>query len=163
VAGITGATYPREVPVAASTDRVQKSPVRSRRERYCCSWEKVAGANYVVLAPKVDKDGNDVAGVRSTTIQAPLATYTGWNLRAAGYAEGELCSLTGSYIPFAVHNADRMASGDPRLALDERYGTHAGYVAAVTAAANQLVSQRYLLAEDAQRPISEAEAGNVLR
>ena len=45
--------------------------------------EKVAGANFTVLAPKVDKDGNDIAGVRSTTIQAPLATYTGWNLRSA--------------------------------------------------------------------------------
>lgn len=125
--------------------------------------ERVAGANYVVLAPRVDKDGNDIAGIRSSTIQAPLATYTGWNLRAAGFAEGELCSLTGSYIPFAVHKDDRLAGGDPRLSLEERYGNHAGYVAAVTAAANQLVTQRYLLAEDAQRLISEAEASNVLR
>jgi hypothetical protein len=125
--------------------------------------KKVPGANYVVLAPKVDKDGNDIAGVRSSTIQAPLGTYTGWNLRKAGFAEGELCSNTGSYIPFAVHKADRMASGDPRLSLEERYGNHAGYVAAVTAAANQLVGQGYLLPEDAQRLIAEAQASNVLQ
>ena len=97
---------------------------------------KVAGADYVILVPKADPDGNDIAGVRSTTIQAPIATYTGWNLRAAGYAENELCGLSGSYIPFAAHKADRIASGDPRRSLEERYPTHAGYVSAVTAAAN---------------------------
>jgi hypothetical protein len=94
--------------------------------------KKVAGAHYVVLAPKVDEDGNDVAGIRSTAIQAPLATHTGWNLRASGFAEGELCSMIGSYVPFRVHSADREASGDPRRSLEERYGNHAGYVAAET-------------------------------
>lgn len=123
--------------------------------------KKVAGANYVVLVPKTDPDGNDIAGVRSTTIQAPVATYTGWNLRAAGFAENELCGLSGSYIPFAAHKADRVASGDPRLSLEERYHSHAGYVSAVTAAANDLVSQGYLLPEDARRLISEAQASNI--
>jgi hypothetical protein len=74
-----------------------------------------------------------------------------------------LCGLSGSYIPFAAHKADRIASGDPRLSLEERYATHANYVGAVTAAANDLVSQGYLLPEDAQRLIGEAQASNILR
>jgi hypothetical protein len=122
---------------------------------------KVPGANYTVLVPKTDQDGNDVAGVRSTTIQAPVATYTGWNLRATGFSENELCGLSGSYVPFAAHKADRTANGDPRLSLEERYPSHASYVSAVTAAANDLVSQGYLLPEDARRLIGEAQASNI--
>ena len=118
---------------------------------------------HVVLVPKVDKDGNNLAGIRSATIQAPLGTYTGWNLRAAGFGEGDLCALNGSYIPFAAHKADREATGDPRLSLEERYGNHAGYVAAVTAATKALTHEGYLLGEDAQRLIAEAQASGVLQ
>src|ERR1700733_6023597 len=123
--------------------------------------KKVPGAEYAILVPKTDQDGNDLAGVRSTTIQVPIATYTGWNLRAAGSSENELCGLSGSYIPFAVHKADRTASGDPRLSLEERYTTHASYVSAVTAAANDLVGQGYLLPEDARRLVTEAQASKI--
>lgn len=123
----------------------------------------ISGETYPVLVPKVDKDGNDIAGLRSTTIQAPLGTYTGWNLRAAGHAKGQLCGLQGSYIPFAKTRAQRLADGDPRLSLQERYENHAGYVAAVKKAAKRLVSEGYLLPEDAQRLVREAQASSVLR
>ena len=40
-------------------------------------------------------------------------------------------------LPFAKTQAERLANGDPRLSLAERYGSRAGYVAAVeTTAAN---------------------------
>ncbi len=119
-------------------------------------------ALYPGLLPQVDRDGNDLGGLRSTTLRAPLGTYTGWNLRAAGYSEGDSCDLTGSYIPFAVHPTDRVA-GDPRLSLVERYGNHAGYVAAVTQAAQTLLQQGFLLPGDAQATISAAQASNVLQ
>ena len=119
-------------------------------------------ALYPGLLPQVDGDGNDVGGLRSTTLQAPLGTYTGWNTRRAGFSEGDSCDLTGSYIPFAVHRADR-ASGDPRPSLEERYGDHAGYVAAVTGAAQVLLQRGFLLPGDAQATISAAQASNVLR
>jgi hypothetical protein len=64
------------------------------------------GAAYPVFVPIVDSDGNDVPGVRNPFLVAPTATHTGWNLRAAGQAENELCSLTGSYIPFAETKAE---------------------------------------------------------
>jgi len=48
-------------------------------------------------------------------------------------------------------------------ALEERYGTHDAYVARVRAAAPALVEQRFLLQEDADRLVREAEASAVLR
>jgi hypothetical protein len=118
---------------------------------------------YPPLVPKVDADGNDRAGVRPTALQAPLGTHTGWNLRGAGFGENELCSLSGSFIPFARTKAERLASNDPRLSLEERYGTHDGYVEAVRKAAESLKAERFLLEEDAARLVIEAQESPVLR
>jgi Alpha/beta hydrolase domain len=115
-------------------------------------------AEYPSFVPQVDADGNDIDGLRSHILQAPLGTYAGWNVRAAGFSQGDACDLTGSYIPFAVTKAERLANGDSRLSLQERYGNTAGYVGAVTAAVNSLVSQRLLLASDAVGAISNATA-----
>jgi hypothetical protein len=116
----------------------------------------IALAEYPSLVPQVDVDGNDIDGLRSHILQAPLGTYTGWNVRAAGFSQGDACDLTGGYVPFAVTKAQRIASGDPRLSLQERYGNTAGYVSAVTAAVNNLVNQRLMLASDASGAISNA-------
>lgn len=119
------------------------------------------GAEYVVLLPQVDADGNDIDGLRNTTVQVPLGTYTGWNIRKAGFSEGDSCDLTGGYIPFFKTKAQRLAAGDPRLSLEERYPTHADYVAKVTAEANDLVSKRLLLPQDAASIIAAATAAPV--
>jgi hypothetical protein len=118
---------------------------------------------YVVLVPKVNSDGNEIDGIQSATLQAPLGTYTGWNLRRAGFSEGELCFLSGSFIPFAVTRAERLRWGDPRPSLEERYHDHVGYVNAVQVAAARLQQQGFLLPQDAQASITTAEASNVLR
>jgi hypothetical protein len=55
-----------------------------------------------------------------------------------------------------------MANGDPRLSLEERYGNHAGYVAAVTAAAQRAVDAGFLLPADMAALIARAAASNVL-
>jgi hypothetical protein len=115
------------------------------------------------LAPRVDADGNEVAGLKSVQAQVPLGTYLGWNVQAGGYFAGQQCGFQGGYIPFATTRAERMASGDPRLSLEERYVTHAGFVAKVREAADRLVAGRYLLAEDAARIVADAEASAVLR
>jgi hypothetical protein len=86
----------------------------------------------------------------------PLGTYTGWNIRKAGFSEGDSCDLTGGFIPFFKTKADRDAAGDKRPSLAERYPSHADYVAKVTAAANQLVKQRLLLQQDADMIIKQA-------
>ena len=114
------------------------------------------------LAEKVDADGNDVAGIKSVLLQAPLGTYTSWNPYSGGPLAGNEVPLAGGYIPFPVTKADRVASGDPRLSIEERYGTQGGYVCAVQRAAFDLVTHRYLLPQDADRLIAQAAASNVL-
>lgn len=98
--------------------------------------------------------------------KAPLGTYTGWNTFSSGVFKGQMCIVNapvGGFIPFATTRAERLASGDPRVSLEERYGTHDGYVKAVTAAANALVTKGFLLRADADAMIGQAEASRVLR
>src|SRR5215475_8172129 len=108
-----------------------------------------------------DVSGNPVDGLRNTNVQVPLGTYTGWNIRKAGFSEGDSCDLTGGFIPFFKTKAEREAAGDPRLSLEERYPTHDDYVAKVSAAANDLLSKRLLLQEDADSIIAAANAAAV--
>jgi hypothetical protein len=120
----------------------------------------VAHGAYKILVPKVDSDGNDIAGIRLPAVEVPVGTYTGWNLRPRGLAEGELSGLLGSFIPFAKTNSQRRKSGDPRLSLEERYQDRGDYVQQVSRAARFLVELRYLLLEDAERIIAEAMKTN---
>jgi len=115
------------------------------------------------LVPKVDADGNEQAGVRSVLHQAPLGTYLGWNVTAGGFYQGQGCGFSGGYIPFAKTKAERMASGDPRPSLEERYGSHDAYVAKVRAAAAKLVGERFLLPDNAERIVRQAEESAVLK
>jgi hypothetical protein len=118
---------------------------------------------YPIFVSKVDKDGNELAGVRLPEVEAPVATTTGWALRRAGFSENEGCEANGQTIAFPRTKADRLATGDPRRSLEERYKNHAGYVKEVRKAAEKLEKQRFLLAEDVERYVTEAEASNVLR
>jgi hypothetical protein len=122
------------------------------------------------MVPKVNADGNEIGGVPTVLNMAPLGTYLGWNLTqettAAGVPNihaGQVCNYVGGYIPFARTQAERTASGDPRLSLEERYTNHAGYVAAVRAAAEKAHAEGYLLAADRDRLIQQATDSNVLR
>jgi len=121
----------------------------------------VKGAIPSVL-PTLDADGNEVGGVRTVLLQAPLGTYLGWNIVSSGFFKGQFCPLAGGYVPFARTRLDRERQHDPRLSLEERYHDHTGYVAKVRLAANDLVERRLLLQHDADRLIREAEASSVL-
>ena len=121
------------------------------------------GDAYAVLVGKVDADGNMIHGVRHPNLVAPIGTHTGWNLRREGFAEGAQCAGGGSFIPFAATRAERMASGDPRLSLEERYADHAAYVRAVASAADALVRDRLLLQADADDIVREAEESSIRR
>jgi len=81
--------------------------------------------------------------------------------RFNGVARAAAAALAGAMVPFFKTKAQRLAAGDPRLSLEERYGTHAGYVAAVTAAANSAFDQGYLLAAGRAALIAQAEASDV--
>jgi hypothetical protein len=114
------------------------------------------------VVPRTDADGNEIGGVPVVLLKAPLGTYLGWNITATGFHRGQVCNYQGGWIPFARTRAERLANGDPRLSLEERYGNHAGYVSAVTAAADSAMAQGFLLQADHDALIAAAEASNVL-
>ena len=108
--------------------------------------ESTPTSAYTPLVSQVDGDGNEVAGIRLPAIAVPLATHTGWNLYKAPYPEGELCDREGSYVPFAKTKAERLANGDPRPSLEERYGNHEAYVQRVKEVVREL--------QDARSPVA---------
>ena len=117
--------------------------------------------SYRVLVPKVDADGNEVAGLRMPEVTVPMGTGAGWNVRAAeAGAAGELCYLEGSFVPFAKTKAEREAKKDPRASLEERYQDRAGYAAKVREAATALQRDGYLLEEDVTRIVGRAASVN---
>ena len=122
---------------------------------------KRGDARYGVLVHQVDEDGNDLGGVRGVHLEAPIGTYTGWNLGRRDRFEDGFCSLQGSFIPFARTKQERLDTGDPRRSVEERYPTKDAYVEAVRKAANKLVSARLLLPEDAKRLTDEADTEGI--
>jgi alpha/beta hydrolase family protein len=116
----------------------------------------IPGEGYTVLVPAVDADGNDIAGVRAPMVQAPLGTYCGWNLRARGFGHGAMHEFSGSYIPLPEAAEERRMTGDPRKSVLERYPNADAYVAAISAAARQLVEAGLMLEEDVERAVATA-------
>lgn len=137
----------------------------------------IVNAVLPAYATRVNADGNDsvVTGMRTVLGEAPLGTYVGWNLATTGWygpnasnGPGSVGQVfagarnSGGYWPFWDTQANRLAAGDPRLSLEERYGSHAGYVCVVTRAVNVAVQQRFLLPSEAPTLIANATASNVL-
>jgi hypothetical protein len=119
---------------------------------------KLVGMPYPVFVPKADADGNDIAGIRMPEVEVPVASYTGWALRADGL---DGCDASGQKLDFAKTKAARLASGDPRLSLEERYADHAAYVERVSRSAQALKAERFLLEEDAKAYVAAAQAASV--
>lgn len=115
------------------------------------------GPIYPSFVPKVDSDGNDIAGIRLPELTVPLATYTGWGLRSGVWAN-DGCEASGQYIPFQATEAARSAAGDPRPSVQARYPSFAMYRAQVMNAIDELVKDRFMLCED-----TEAEFARLLQ
>ena len=119
---------------------------------------RVNGKTLPLLVPQVGPDGNELAGVRTPEIVVPTATYTGWNFRGSAIGgTDQLVSLTGSAIPFARTAAERKATRDPRPSLEERYQSSDAFLAQVRAAADRLVKDGYLLADDVAQHMKRAQ------
>ncbi len=123
------------------------------------------GRDYPCLVSQVDGDGNEVSGIRLPLVSVPLATHLGWNRRHADIGgEGQTLStggasggtLRGSSIPFAATRAEREASSDPRLSIEERYESRQSFLDRIEAAARQLVADGYLLEEDVVPTVAQA-------
>jgi hypothetical protein len=107
------------------------------------------GPIYPSYVPKTDHDGNDIAGIRLPELTVPLATYTGWGLRS-GVWKNDGCEASGQYIPFQATKAGRVAAGDPRPSVEERYESYAEYKHKVIDAIDNLVRRRFLICDDTQ-------------
>ena len=105
------------------------------------------GPIYPTYVPKTDGDGNEIAGIRLPDVAVPRATYTGWALRAGAHAN-DGCEGAGQMIPFPKTKAERLAVGDPRLSIEERYASLAAYEAEVEKDVEALVARRLMLRED---------------
>lgn len=119
------------------------------------------GADIPQLVPRLDADGNELAGIRSVQLMVPLGTYLGWNVQAQGFLKGEACGFFGGFIPFARTQAEREASGDPRLSLEERYRDQAGFVAQVKAAVARHQQAGWLSTQDAAQLLKQAEQADI--
>jgi hypothetical protein len=95
-------------------------------------------------------------------IAVPLGTYNGWSLRKEGFGEGEQWMNTGSFVAFARTKAEREASGDTRLSIEERYESHEAYIAAVKQVCDARLSEGLMIQEDADRFNASAEKNNPL-
>jgi hypothetical protein len=115
------------------------------------------GEPYTTFVSAVDKDGNEVAGIRLPDLTVPLATYTGWNPRhpSQGAPEQSL-RMHGATIPFAPTPSVRAQSGDPRPSIAERYASKEVYLELVTKAAETLVAEGFLLATDVDGLVQHA-------
>ncbi|UHC17960.1 hypothetical protein LRS73_08995 [Methylobacterium currus] len=122
----------------------------------------VVRGTYPLLLPKVDPDGNTLAGLRLPLIEAPRATYTAWN-PTRGVAADTLCNQKGGVLPFAETRAAAKAADDPRPSLEERYPDAVAYAAAVKAAAERMVAERTLLPADAEEMAKAAQEGRLAR
>ncbi|MGB9106952.1 MAG: alpha/beta hydrolase domain-containing protein [Terriglobales bacterium] len=116
-----------------------------------------------MMVPRTDSDGNELGGVPVVLRDAPLGSYFGWNVTAAGFHMSQNCDYTGGYVPFAITKADRITNSDPRPSLEERYKDHDGYVKAVQAAAANAVAKGFLLQADADALVAAAQASHVLQ
>jgi hypothetical protein len=112
-------------------------------------WPVKLGEPYVDLVSAVDDDGNEVAGIRLPAVAAPLAAYTGWNPRRHIDA-----------LPDALYErvGSKLAFPPGRPSVTERYPSYDDYVAAARNAAESLVAERFLLAEELDAIVQKAAA-----
>jgi hypothetical protein len=116
-----------------------------------------AGRAFGSLVSAVDEDGNEIAGIALPEVAVPLATHAGWNLRHPDLGGADqLLVFAGSTIPFAGTRAERQASGDPRLSVEERYRSRAHYLGRVREAARALARAGYLLEDDVELSVAAA-------
>jgi hypothetical protein len=107
------------------------------------------GDSYPVLVSRVDSIGNELGGIRSIELLAPLATYYPWQLRSGTAAANDrLVSFRGTFIPLPRTEFERSAAHDPRPSIEMLYGNRSRFMQRVDSAAESLVRQRFLLSED---------------
>ena len=147
-------TSPDELELPALQGSVPEPAPNVLRVADHTSVPPVRGDAYPSLVPTVDADGIAQGGVASPLVQVPLGTHLGWNLRAAGFAEGDLCGLSGTFVPFP----ETASEDDARTPRDARYASADAYVEAVRKAAEARVEERFMLPGDIDYVVERARA-----
>jgi hypothetical protein len=151
-AAIPGVRFPARLPRVTAVDFGPEA-----KRGIATILPPVVGKPYRRFVPAVDRDGNELSGIRLPDLTVPLATHLGWNLRHPDIgAPDQIMSLMGATIPFPATRAEREARGDPRLSIGERYPSKTDYLARARSAAHALVEEGYLLAEDLDFVIDQA-------
>jgi hypothetical protein len=116
------------------------------------------GEPFSVLVPQVNADGNDEGGIALPEVAVPLGTHTGWNVSIFPLSGLRyLAGLVGSFQPFARTRAERETSGDSRPSIEERYKSREDYLQRVRRAATDLVRERFMLEDDVNAVVGQAE------
>ena len=119
------------------------------KNRIITKQPPAVGKPFPALVPQVGEDGIELAGVRLPQLVAPLATYTGWNLRDPKIGmPNERVSFLGSFFPLPKTKADAEAAGDPRAPIAERYPSREEYLRKFEEAAAEFAAEGFLLEED---------------
>jgi hypothetical protein len=113
------------------------------------------GKPYVCLVPQVDKDGNEIAGIRLPEVEVPLATFTGWSMRNPSFSNS-LRRNAGRVYPLPPTPGLRKKTNDPRESILERYPAKKDYLFGVAKSLLNLNHQRLLLDEDLATLLMEA-------
>lgn len=149
---IPGVNKPHEVSVAYRLNLGREWP------NAITTQPPVAGAAFPAFIPQVDEDGNERDGVRSPELVAPLATYSGWNLRDPSIgAPEQRVSFEASCIPFARTLEDRKKKGDSRRSIAERYASREEYLKRYRDAVDEMIQQKYVLTDDRDALLERGE------
>lgn len=154
--------YYRSVPGIRFPDRITRPTQLDfgpEMGRGIAAYPPQVGAAYRTYVSAIDRDGNEIAGIRPPELVSPLATFTGWNTRHPDEgAPGDLMSMMGSTFPFALTRIKRVQSRDPRPSIAERYASRAAYLDTVRENTLKQISQRHVLAEDLEAIVERAGA-----
>jgi len=117
----------------------------------------VEGETYPAVVSAVDADGNELAGVRLPDLTVPLGTHTGFNPRHPEIGgEDQLISMQGFTRFFPRTEQERVATGDPRRPIEDRYAGVDDYLAQVTEAARRLAQNGWIVEEDVATLVEDA-------
>ena len=115
------------------------------------------GTELPLLVPRVDTDGNDLAGIRMPDLAVPLGTATGWVFRPEAMGSPhEIYLLRGAWVPFATTKARRIETADPRPSLEERHPSKGDYLAKVKKVLEDLIEGRFLDESDLEPQLKQA-------